>query len=341
MKTNLGHLDAAAGVTGLIKIALVAASQSDSAAEPALHEAESEARSREQPVLRERNAAGVEDASRECRGAPASARSAPAAPTRTSCLRKRRSLPRSGPSRPWQLLTLSAKTPDALDRATANLSEHLNELADGRTAERADANWPTPRSRCKPAAANSFTAASSSARMPADGAAALDAARPETSVHAPAAAQGAAGCLHVSRPGSAVRRDGRRTLPLRAVFRPKWIAARDLSSRFSNCDLRTVMFRRPRTEEKPERAARSDPLHAAGAVRDRIRARQALDVVGHQAVGHDRPQRRRIRGRLPRRRVHARRCADAGRAPRRTGAGAAGRRDAGRPAAGERSCCRF
>src|SRR6202051_4808260 len=35
----------------------------------------------------------------------------------------------SGPSRPWQLLVLSAKTPDALERATQNLSEHLKLIA--------------------------------------------------------------------------------------------------------------------------------------------------------------------------------------------------------------------
>src|SRR6202051_4216472 len=35
----------------------------------------------------------------------------------------------SGPSRPWQLLVWSAKTPDALERATQNLSEHLKTFA--------------------------------------------------------------------------------------------------------------------------------------------------------------------------------------------------------------------
>ena len=34
-------------------------------------------------------------------------------------------LPPSGPSRPWQLLLISAKTPEALDRATSNLSAYL------------------------------------------------------------------------------------------------------------------------------------------------------------------------------------------------------------------------
>jgi hypothetical protein len=34
-------------------------------------------------------------------------------------------LPPSGPSRPWQVLPLSAKTPEALDRATTQLSDFL------------------------------------------------------------------------------------------------------------------------------------------------------------------------------------------------------------------------
>ena len=37
-------------------------------------------------------------------------------------------LPPSGSSRPWQLLVLSAKTPEALDRATVNLSAHLRQI---------------------------------------------------------------------------------------------------------------------------------------------------------------------------------------------------------------------
>ena len=34
-------------------------------------------------------------------------------------------VPPSSPSRPWQLLLLSAKTPTALDTATQNLAAHL------------------------------------------------------------------------------------------------------------------------------------------------------------------------------------------------------------------------
>src|SRR6202008_1656966 len=53
----------------------------------------------------------------------------------------------SGPSRPWQLLKLSAKTPVALDRATSDLSQHLKRMPpttdpDEKTRERADAASP-------------------------------------------------------------------------------------------------------------------------------------------------------------------------------------------------------
>src|SRR5262249_2526407 len=46
--------------------------------------------------------------------------------------------PASGPSRPWQLLTMSAKTSDALEQATTNLSEHLAQADAADSAALAD-----------------------------------------------------------------------------------------------------------------------------------------------------------------------------------------------------------
>ncbi len=43
-------------------------------------------------------------------------------------------LPPSGPSRPWQLLVLSARTPAALDRTTTQLCEHLKSIANSSDA---------------------------------------------------------------------------------------------------------------------------------------------------------------------------------------------------------------
>ena len=76
------------------------------------------------------------------RGAPASARSASAAPTRTSSSRRRRrAAARPGPSRPWQLLLLSARTPGALEAATDRPRARTSPSSAGRPTWRTS---PTP-----------------------------------------------------------------------------------------------------------------------------------------------------------------------------------------------------
>ena len=59
------------------------------------------------------------------RGGPASTRWAWAAPTRTWWWRRRPPAGPSGPSRPWQLLLLSARTEAALEAVTERLRQHL------------------------------------------------------------------------------------------------------------------------------------------------------------------------------------------------------------------------
>ena len=46
-------------------------------------------------------------------------------------------VPESGPSRPWQLLTVSARSAAALEAATANLSEHFKKNPDTKLADAA------------------------------------------------------------------------------------------------------------------------------------------------------------------------------------------------------------
>src|SRR3984957_12968629 len=127
VKSNIGHLDAAAGVAGLIKTALalhnkiIPASLHFTKPNPKLEIAKTpfyvngslqEWRSKGDAPRR----AGISSFGSGGTNAHLVLEEAP------------RTEP-SGPSRPWQLLVLSAKTPDALERATQNLSEHLKTVA--------------------------------------------------------------------------------------------------------------------------------------------------------------------------------------------------------------------
>ncbi|MCP4663875.1 MAG: KR domain-containing protein, partial [bacterium] len=123
VKGNVGHLDVAAGVTGLIKTILALKHRQ---IPPSIHFDESNpkidfARS---PVFVNRRLlewrstgvprrAGVSSFGFGGTNAHTIVEEAPAQSE-------------SGRSRPWQLLVLSAKTPDALDEATAKLADHLH-----------------------------------------------------------------------------------------------------------------------------------------------------------------------------------------------------------------------
>ncbi|HEX4537863.1 MAG TPA: amino acid adenylation domain-containing protein [Candidatus Acidoferrum sp.] len=130
VKSNIGHLDVAAGVAGLIKTAL------------ALHHKIIPASlhfTKPNPKLEiEKTPFYVNAALQEWRSkgtAPRRAGISSFGSGGTNAHLVLEEAPRtefSGPSRPWQLLVLSAKTADALERATQNLCEHLKAIgADG------------------------------------------------------------------------------------------------------------------------------------------------------------------------------------------------------------------
>ena len=127
VKSNIGHLDAAAGIAGLIKTVLalehgeVPPSLHFQAPNPSLDLAaspfyvNSELRPWPQPAGAEApRRAGVSSFGLGGTNAHAVLEEAPA-------------LEPSGPSRDWQLLVLSARTPEALEVATENLAGALNQ----------------------------------------------------------------------------------------------------------------------------------------------------------------------------------------------------------------------
>jgi amino acid adenylation domain-containing protein len=127
VKSNVGHLDVAAGVTGLIKTSLALRHKVLPAT---LHFVKPNAK-----LDLETSPFYVNATLQEWKALPGTPRRAGVSSFGTGgtnahlVLEEAPELPSSGPSRRWQLLPLSAKTPEALDRLTAQLSQYLKRLA--------------------------------------------------------------------------------------------------------------------------------------------------------------------------------------------------------------------
>lgn len=135
VKTNFGHLDVAAGVTGLIKTAL---SLENKIIPASLHF------TKPNPKLDIENSPFYVNASLQewkTKGnAPRRAGISSFGTGGTNAhlvVEEAPEIEPSGKSRPWQLLTVSAKTPEALERATVNLAAHLKKIAEHPDASRA------------------------------------------------------------------------------------------------------------------------------------------------------------------------------------------------------------
>lgn len=127
VKSNIGHLDAAAGVAGLIKVAL---SLKHKMLPASLHF------TKPNPKLDIENSPFYVNATGKDwvvpAGTPRRAGVSSFGSGGTNAhvvLEEAPEIQSSGVARPWQLLTVSAKTPEALDRATASLSSHLKAIA--------------------------------------------------------------------------------------------------------------------------------------------------------------------------------------------------------------------
>ena len=122
LKSSIGHLDQAAGVAGLIKTALML---KHTKLPPSLHF------QHPNPQIDFANSPFYVNTSlNEWQGGPTPRRAGVSSfgvggTNAHMVLEEAPVMPPPGPSRPWQLLILSAKTPTALERVTDRLGEHI------------------------------------------------------------------------------------------------------------------------------------------------------------------------------------------------------------------------
>ncbi len=132
VKTNVGHLDRAAGVSGLIKTVL-ALKHKEIPASLHFQEPNPEIDFETSPFYVNTELSPWQ--TMVLLVALASTRSAWVVPMPMLCWKSSPEPVVSGPSRPWQLLLLSARTESALDNMSARLCEHLQQHEDEKLAD--------------------------------------------------------------------------------------------------------------------------------------------------------------------------------------------------------------
>ena len=282
-RRNIGHLDAAAGVAGLIKTAL-ALHHKDAPADPALQRAQPEARPREHAVLRR---------TRRCAPWPAGGR---AAPRRRQLVRRRRdqrprrarggarsgTAPRAG--RAEQLLVLSARSPRRSTRPPRGCATISRAHPERRS--------PTWRSRSRRAGGGSPTPALVVAASRDDADRAARRAGPPSASRPAAAPSTSAASRSCSRPGRAVRGHGRgvsTTSEPRLPARGRRVLPR-CCGRELGLDLRDVLYPSGRAAKSGGARLDADRAHPAGAVRRSSTRSRASGVAGASSptamIGH-------------------------------------------------------
>ena len=334
LKSNVGHLDAAAGVAGLIKMSLslhhkaIPASLHFQASNPKLDLENSPffvnaALRQWTPPSGVPRRGGVSSFGTGGTNAHVIVEEAP-------------ELELSGSSRDAQLLMLSAKTPEALERATANLRAHLQQLAvepEGqKQREFADAAFTLQTGRSE-FLHRRIVACDDAA----EGAAALEALDPKRVFTNQQELKDPPVVFLFPGQGAQYAGMGAELYRSEPVFQQHVDRCAAILRPLLGTDIRTVVFPAAEARKEANQLLVQTRFTQPAALHHRIRAVTALDVLGDQALGHDRPQCRRIRGRLPLGSVHAGGCPLPGIAAGGAGAGSTRGGHARRAAARARS----